>query len=62
MPGARGTRSPCALVVSTRTSPQVLRTPGIPCAMVLTAYSVLSPATNSFLSPSPVDYVRSEIR
>jgi hypothetical protein len=25
---------------------------GIPCAMVLTAYSALSPATSSFLSPS----------
>ena len=48
MPGARGTRSPCALVVSTRSSPQVLRTPGIPRAMVLTVSFVLSPATNSF--------------
>jgi hypothetical protein len=42
------TRSPCAMVVSTRWSPQVRPdSPGIPCAMVLTAYFVLSPATNS---------------
>ena len=48
MPGARCTRSPCALVGGTRSSPQVLRTPGIPRAMVLTVSFVLSPATNSF--------------
>ena len=49
MPGARCTRSPCALVGSTRSSPQAHRkSPGIPCAMVLTAYCALSPATNSF--------------
>ena len=47
MPGARCTRSPCAKGGSTRSSPQVTGTPGIPCAMVLTAYSALSPATNS---------------
>jgi hypothetical protein len=27
----------------------------LPCAMVLTAYNALSPATNSFLSPSSAD-------
>jgi hypothetical protein len=31
------------------------KTPGIPRAMVLTVSFVLSPATNSFLSPSPTD-------
>jgi hypothetical protein len=51
MPGARCTRSPvCKLEVSTRaSSPQVHRIhPAFPHAMVLTAYSALSPATNSF--------------
>src|SRR5260370_36316012 len=52
-PGARSTRSPCALVVSTRSSPRLrLQSPGFPRAMVLTVSFVLSPATNSFLSPS----------
>jgi hypothetical protein len=47
MPGVRCTRGPCAKN-STRSSPQVHRHhTGIPCAMVLTIYSVLSPATNS---------------
>jgi hypothetical protein len=47
MPGARCTRSPvCKVVVSTRvSSPRGSpEQPGIPCAMVLTAYFVLSPA------------------
>jgi hypothetical protein len=53
-PGARSTRSPCALVVSTRWSPRVRRkSPGFPRAMVLTVSFALSSATNSFLSPSP---------
>src|SRR5260370_10714252 len=52
-PGARSTRSPCALVVSTRSSPRLRRkSPGFPRAMVLTVSFVLSSATNSFLSPS----------
>ncbi|MFL6790912.1 MAG: hypothetical protein ACJ8EE_07065, partial [Bradyrhizobium sp.] len=32
------------------------KSPGFPRAMVLTVSFVLSPATNSFLSPSPADY------
>jgi len=37
-------------------SPQIQPgSPGIPCAMVLTVSFVLSPATNSFLSPSSAD-------
>jgi hypothetical protein len=61
MPGARCTRSPCALVVSTRSSPQVHRkSPGIPCAMVLTAYGALSPATNSSCHRRPTDGWRAE--
>src|SRR5262249_20261646 len=48
MPGARCTRSPCAKcskhTVVTTGSPE---TPGIPCAVVLTAYAALSPETNS---------------
>jgi hypothetical protein len=43
------------------------KTPGIPCAMVLTAYIVLSPATNSSchrrlwikVLPNPVELVKS---
>jgi hypothetical protein len=47
MPGVRCTRGPCAKN-STRSSPQVHRPhAGIPCAMVLTVYSALPPATNS---------------
>ena len=47
-PGARCTRSPCATgskhTVVTTGSP---KTPGVSCAMVLTAYGALFPATNS---------------
>jgi hypothetical protein len=61
MPGARCTRSPCALVVSTRSSPQVHRkSPGIPCAMVLTVSFVLSSATNSSCHRRPADEWRAE--
>jgi hypothetical protein len=35
---------------------------GIPCAMVLTAYSALSPATSSFLSPSSANWRLCETR
>jgi hypothetical protein len=52
MPGARGTRSPCAEgskhTVVTAGNPE---TPGIPCAVVLTAYTALSRATNSSCHP-----------
>jgi hypothetical protein len=48
MPGARCTRSPCALVGSTRSSPRSRRDhPAFPHANGFTAYVVLSPATNS---------------
>jgi hypothetical protein len=54
MPGARCTRSPCAVgrkhTVVTTGSPE---SPGIPCAMVLTAYCALFPATNSFCHRHP---------
>jgi hypothetical protein len=61
MPGARGARGPCARVVSTRQLPQILRTPGISCAMVLTAYSAL-PGDEFLLSPSSVDLSAVETR
>jgi hypothetical protein len=45
-PGARCTRSRACRVVSTRVSHRRLTgTPGLPCAMVLTAYFALSPVT-----------------
>jgi hypothetical protein len=48
-------------VGSTRSSPQVHRkSPGIPCAMVLTAYGGLSPATNSCCHRRPADRWRAE--
>jgi hypothetical protein len=45
-PGARCTRSRACRIVSTRVSHhRSTGTPGLPCAMVLTAYFVLSPVT-----------------
>jgi hypothetical protein len=45
-PGARCTRSRAWCVVSTRVSHhRFTGTPGLPCAMVLTAYFALSPVT-----------------
>ena len=52
-PGALGTRSPCASIVSTRSSPRVPRITRRFPRNGFTAYAVLSSATNSFLSPSP---------
>jgi hypothetical protein len=58
MPGARCTRSRACSGGSTRVSHhRSTGKPGIPCAMVLTAYAELSPVTNSFLSPSSTDMV-----
>jgi hypothetical protein len=47
-----GTRGPCAKEC-TRFGPQVGRTPGLPCAMVLTASFVLSSGSDVLLPPSP---------
>src|SRR5664279_916761 len=45
-PGARCTRSRACRIVSTRVSHhRSTGTPGLPCAMVLTAYFALSPVT-----------------
>jgi hypothetical protein len=47
-PGARCTRSPACTIKSIRVSHhRFTGTPGLPCAVVLTVYAVLSPATNS---------------
>ena len=50
MPGARCTRSlVCTVQVAHECSHyRFTGTPGLPCAMVLTAYFVLSPATGLF--------------
>jgi hypothetical protein len=55
MPGAQCARSlVCSVLVAheCRHHGHTGKTPGIPCAMVLTVSFVLSPVTNSFLSPS----------
>jgi hypothetical protein len=67
MPGARCTRGPCAKVESTRVVTTVApEHPAFPHAMVLTAYVVLFPATNSSchrhrriaVMPNPVGFVK----
>jgi len=57
MPGARRARSlACKMKKHTSIVTTVTPvSPGIPYAMVLTGSFVLSPATNSFLSPSSTD-------
>jgi hypothetical protein len=48
MPGARGTRSPCAAKSAHGSHYRYSGTPGISLRNGFTAYALLSPATNSF--------------